>query len=861
MNKLCFLLFFISSLGFSQNLEEDIYVATETFISNQTNDSFIVLCEKEKGFKKKIQSKNEHLAFVFLLCNKGFYLKNPNPILSITSYEDAWSRYNKHELSKLSDYDIIENCLKPLGNLYTKNGDYTNAENIINQYIFLAEKSKNTNQLIAGAINLSRLYQAFGKHDDVFKITSKYINTPNINNLQKQKLIAIHIDSQIATKEITSASEIIKPIKPQTLEFHKTNYLIELQNKKYQEAKVHFFKAKEILLSQKELIARDVAKIYFEEAQLHYLLKNIEQTKTSLAQAIKTLLPNFNGTSFPEKEMLYAENTFIDIFDLLAILQSNTKDALKSYNLSSHVSSLLYGNLTSQKSKTENTARQRIRGEKCIELLFTEYLNTKNETSFIDALTYAENTKGLILKDAFNQKTLLEQFPNDSLLIKEQFLLQKHEHITNSLINERLSGLKATVVYTLSKQLNSISIQLKLLKQTITKKYPKKENHVFNLTHLQQKLKQDNATLVEYFYGEKAIYQFIISPNTSAFNKIDLNPITINEIIDFNHLFDNASTINNNILNFTERAFGMYTLLHFNEASTTKNVIIIPDGILKFTPFDALIASKTTTLKYSEMPFLINNQMVLYNSSLYYYLERNTPFETPNVLGVFPVFNGTSQKLTYSLNEAKYLENEVSSTILLNEKASKHNFIKNAANYNTLHLSTHATAGSISFYESTLSLNELYALNLNTDLVVLSACETGVGTLFKSEGAMSMARGFQFIGAKNVLFTLWQINDLSTSQIMQSFYENYSNHQSGYIANHQSKIEYLENNTISNIKKSPYYWSSFVYYGTLQPAKTNNTIFYILFGVIILLIVLLLFFKLKKHGKNASRIPNKQRLH
>ena len=63
---------------------------------------------------------------------------------AIAIYEDALNRFNNNELSKLSEFDIIENCLKPLGNLYTKTGDYTNALSTINQYIFLALKSFQT---------------------------------------------------------------------------------------------------------------------------------------------------------------------------------------------------------------------------------------------------------------------------------------------------------------------------------------------------------------------------------------------------------------------------------------------------------------------------------------------------------------------------------------------------------------------------------------------------------------------------------------------------------------------------------------------------------------------------------------------
>ncbi len=257
------------------------------------------------------------------------------------------------------------------------------------------------------------------------------------------------------------------------------------------------------------------------------------------------------------------------------------------------------------------------------------------------------------------------------------------------------------------------------------------------------------------------------------------------------------------------------------------------------------------------MPFLVKNHTIAYNSNAQFYLTENTTSKKNNLLGFFPVFENSNQKLTYSIDEANAIEEKMTSKIFMNAEASKENFIKNASKYAILHLSTHASSGNfvmpanLSFYDETMYLNELYSLDINPNLVVLSACETGVGTLYKGEGAMSIARGFQYAGAENLLFTLWQINDLSTSQIMQSFYENYTDSESAFLANHQSKIDYLQNENISNAKKSPYYWSAFVYYGKLETAKPDYSLFYVFFGIVIVLIVLLLFLKSKKHDRNT----------
>nr|WP_081958599.1 CHAT domain-containing protein [Algibacter lectus] len=121
-----------------------------------------------------------------------------------------------------------------------------------------------------------------------------------------------------------------------------------------------------------------------------------------------------------------------------------------------------------------------------------------------------------------------------------------------------------------------------------------------------------------------------------------------------------------------------------------------------------------------------------------------------------------------------------------------------------------------------------------------------MGKLYKGEGAMSIARGFQYAGAQNILFSLWQINDLSTAQIMESFYKNYSTSQSAYTANQASKISYIKNESINNSKKSPYYWSAFVYYGDLTEVKSQNFIIYVCIGIFIVLFIVLLAMKLKR---------------
>jgi CHAT domain-containing protein len=70
-----------------------------------------------------------------------------------------------------------------------------------------------------------------------------------------------------------------------------------------------------------------------------------------------------------------------------------------------------------------------------------------------------------------------------------------------------------------------------------------------------------------------------------------------------------------------------------------------------------------------------------------------------------------------------------------------------------------------------LRLNEIYNLNLPADLVVLSACETGLGKQIQGEGLIGLTRGFMYAGAQRVVSSLWKVDDEATAELMGRFYE------------------------------------------------------------------------------------------
>src|SRR6266542_534591 len=109
-----------------------------------------------------------------------------------------------------------------------------------------------------------------------------------------------------------------------------------------------------------------------------------------------------------------------------------------------------------------------------------------------------------------------------------------------------------------------------------------------------------------------------------------------------------------------------------------------------------------------------------------------------------------------------------------------------------------------------LRLYEIYNLQLNADLIVLSACETGLGKEIKGEGLIGLTRGFMYSGAPRVVASLWNVDDLATAELMKVFYQRML--KDGLPAGAALRAAQLE---LSRQKRwaSPYFWAGFVLHG------------------------------------------------
>lgn len=152
-------------------------------------------------------------------------------------------------------------------------------------------------------------------------------------------------------------------------------------------------------------------------------------------------------------------------------------------------------------------------------------------------------------------------------------------------------------------------------------------------------------------------------------------------------------------------------------------------------------------------------------------------------------------------------------------------FASLASGFRILHLATHGVAdervGDYSYLafaseadsiaNELLYVRDLYNLQLNADMVVLSACQTALGRLQRGEGIISLARAFAYAGARSIVTTLWSVEDASTKTLMLAFYRHLQAGMPKDQALQQAKLEWIAN--AGYFKAHPYCWAGLIVIG------------------------------------------------
>jgi CHAT domain-containing protein/Tfp pilus assembly protein PilF len=380
--------------------------------------------------------------------------------------------------------------------------------------------------------------------------------------------------------------------------------------------------------------------------------------------------------------------------------------------------------------------------------------------------------------------------------------------------------------------------------QQLETDYPEYYNLKFNAASPSsaelQSLMDDHTAVLSYFIDDKINHLYIFLITKKKFTLIDRQiPADFDKFITGlrNGLFYNEPSV-------YERAAETlsFDLVPNSIHSSVRDLVIIPTGRLSIVPFETLF-SKSPYLLHKVLtedsrgnaPYLVKNYSIRYELSASLILQKAKirPSTDISILLCAPISFAAKDKL----DELPGTESEVKeiSQLFASKNLKNATFMRQQADealtksgrlkdYSFLHFATHGIVDernpelSRIFLQSNsdkedgnLFTGEIYNLELNANLVTLSACETGLGKISKGEGVIGLSRALVYAGARNLMVSFWSVADASTADLMTDFYRQMLEHsEATYSENlRQAKLGLIK----SDKYNSPYYWAPFVLIG------------------------------------------------
>lgn len=485
--------------------------------------------------------------------------------------------------------------------------------------------------------------------------------------------------------------------------------------------------------------------------------------------------------------------------------------------------------------------------ESAIELAYRLYEATHHSAYLDRAFGLAEQNKASLLRQSLieSQARSFGSIP-DSLLASEQKLRREIAQIETHLLKANMAK-DSTRAWQLRTELTQVREQYFQWMKNMETVYPeyyqlKYDVHAATTREIQQQL-SPNTLMINYFLGEKYLFSYGITNDTILCNKYEL-PVDWNHrlqtyyraLTDHDYFLSNSEVVQQII---AEKGYYFYQKLVSplleKTGKTIKKLVVVPDDALNRLPFDVLLTHPPQHLHFGTFPYLAKKLSVqyTYSSTLYF---QNFPYATGATKRyAFGSFSADYSRIVPG-DTARYMTLPETQQLVINaaeimqgkvwQNTTKETFMTYAPQCKIIHFGGHAIAGNTHLADNRLVFNtnsqqdrylylpEIYNLDLHaTELVVLSACNTGIGEIKNGEGVISIAHAFQHAGTQNLLVALNVISDASTRQLLQLFYEHLDNGYSIAESLRQAKLQYLNEFQDDPLLSHPIYWASIITFG------------------------------------------------
>lgn len=491
--------------------------------------------------------------------------------------------------------------------------------------------------------------------------------------------------------------------------------------------------------------------------------------------------------------------------------------------------------------------------ENLIDLLVTHYLDNHDRDSGIEAFHVLEKAKARAFLDSLEvSEVSVSQGVDIVLANQEKEIMREISLLYTKLLMPNMSPEEKAEI---NNQLKGFDDKLESLKREIRTTSPAYANlkypEVITYSDAIKLIARPDKAYYAFSVGKEHTYVFVLSGKNLKIFRAPSRETIRQQVAEYRK---RISDKDNKDFQLGNELFKELILPGLSVG--LKTIVFIPDDILNLLPFEALVTEK-------DRRWLIQDFAVSYAPSLSSLRElsrrskgrRSAPHKDLLAFGdpyygkneesrqkdesnLFQDFYSNPSLDFYRLNYSGLEVQRIGSlfapsrikTYLRKEASEDHLKTEPLAEYKIIHFATHGLIDDKKPARSSiilsldqdpaedgfLQMREVFNLKMNSDLVVLSACQTGLGPFIRGEGIEGLSRAFFYAGASSVLMSLWAVNDEATYQLMERFYFHLRHSIDSIHALRKAKLELIDSKLLSH----PYYWAGFTLSG-----KTDAAIF------------------------------------
>jgi len=679
--------------------------------------------------------------------------------------------------------------------------------------------------------------------------------------------------------------------------------LLSITNQK-RKALHYFQKAKSICIELYGARGVDLSIILYSTGVHNFSESNLESALANFQHALVSIIPDFNDSSIfsnPTMNQIVPDKYLYNILlnkakTLFALYSKNSEDtitlhkSIEAYLLAIEVSKKLFKAYSSEVTQlyVKNVARNT--WNLLLKSIYQLIQINSDENDKLKLFTYAEQSKANLLLSALRNVDA-KSFGNiPSGLIEEADKLKNDlSYYEKQAYEERL---KPTPDVSKMGMVNNEIFRLKTrydsLVASFEQNYPayyklKYDDQTISVEEIQQRLGEHQAVL-EYALTDTLLLTFTITPNNYEVSAQRVDSTFIESINHFRQILKHEGMVNYDAADYegyVRSAYELYQILlePSKHLITNKEVIVIPDGEIGYLSFDMLLSKMPngSGVNYRTLAYALKDHTFCYSSSATIHFtefgskKQNNYRQMLAFAPNYEDFNSTDQlaenntgNVRNGLTPIPGVENEVKNILriysgkkFLNHEATELEFKQLSEQYDILHLAMHTIIDDVNplysymvfakddedtLNDGFLNTYELFNMNFNGELAVLSACNTGTGKLERGEGIMSLARGFIYSGIPSIVMTLWTVEDQPSADLITTFYQHLAKGMPKPVAMNKAKMDYLSQ--AGPLEAHPYFWAGYVNIGDSSPLsiKPRNLILNYLWTLVFIPVLLALIF-------------------